>query len=60
MKKRFVKMIRNFIEYVRKGGIVYMNFAAVDYPQMLENKHFVICGGCLKALVLHWLIDFFL
>lgn len=45
MIRVFFSMARNFIKYLRKGGVVYMNFTTVNYPQVFENKHFVICGG---------------
>lgn len=43
--KRSVNFFRNFRKYLKKGGIVYLNFSTIQSSDMLKDKHIVIVGG---------------
>lgn len=45
MLRKFYHAFRNFIKYIRKGGVVYVNIAQVNYGECLKGKRIVVTGG---------------
>lgn len=45
MIKRFVRVARNFVKYLRYGGIVEVNIVQIEYIDILKNKNILITGG---------------
>lgn len=41
----FFFWVKNLFKYIKSGGVVYVNFATISNPRLLENKHIVIIGG---------------
>lgn len=37
--------IKNFIKYLKKGGVTYINITQIDSPKLLEGKNIIITGG---------------
>lgn len=42
---RFVKWCRNFIKYIRRGGVVYTQISTIRYNEVLKGKTALITGG---------------
>ncbi|PRR84092.1 SDR family NAD(P)-dependent oxidoreductase [Clostridium vincentii] len=48
MKKILIQLamgIRNFIKYIKYGGIVYVNISQINYNGILEGKKVLVTGG---------------
>lgn len=48
MKKILIGLamkIRNFIKYMKYGGVVYVNISQINYNRILEGKRVLVTGG---------------
>lgn len=45
MIKRFITYIRNFIRYIKFGGLVEVNISQINYGSILKDKKILITGG---------------
>lgn len=45
MIKRFITYIRNFIRYIKFGGLVEVNISQINYGAILKDKKILITGG---------------
>lgn len=42
---KILRGIKNFIKYLKSGGVVYMNMAQINYNGILKNKTVLVTGG---------------
>ena len=45
MLKKLYRAFQNFIKYLRKGGVVYVNVSQVTYTECLKGRKALITGG---------------
>jgi NAD(P)-dependent dehydrogenase (short-subunit alcohol dehydrogenase family) len=48
MKKKILRLaikIRNFIKYIKCGGVVYVNISLINYNEILKDKKILVTGG---------------
>lgn len=45
MIKRFITYIRNFIRYIKFGGLIEVNISQISYGSILKDKKILITGG---------------
>lgn len=45
MIRRFITYIRNFIRYIKFGGLVEVNISQINYGSILKDKKILITGG---------------
>lgn len=43
--RKFITYTSNFIKYIRKGGVVYVNVAQISRGEVLKGKRVLITGG---------------
>ena len=43
--KKIVNYLKNFIKYIRKGGITYIEINQIHSEEMLKDKNIIITGG---------------
>ncbi|HEX8563135.1 MAG TPA: SDR family oxidoreductase [Flavobacterium sp.] len=43
--RRFKRYSKNFISYIRAGGVVHVTVAQLNYPELLKDKKVLITGG---------------
>lgn len=43
--KKIVSYLKNFIKYIRKGGITYIEINQIHSEEMLKDKNIIITGG---------------
>ena len=41
----FKRYIKNFVSYIRTGGLVNVTIAQLNYPELLKDKKVLITGG---------------
>jgi 3-oxoacyl-[acyl-carrier protein] reductase len=42
---KFLFYLKNFIKYIRKGGVVYVNVGQLTHGEILRDKHVLVTGG---------------
>ena len=42
---KIVKYLKNFIKYMRTGGVTYVNISQINYGGILQGKKVVVTGG---------------
>lgn len=42
---KFLFYLKNFIKFIRKGGVVYVNVGQLAHGEILRDKHVLVTGG---------------